>query len=128
MRMRRARGDTLHVEVLGQRGPTVVFLPGAGGTTRYWASRVASLAVTSRLVLIDLLGFGRSPKPWTTYSIERHVRELHRVLADRGPVTLIGDAVGVIAAVAYAARYIQPIDALVLPDLPNFAADMMECR
>jgi pimeloyl-ACP methyl ester carboxylesterase len=125
MRMRPARGDTLHVEVLRQRGPTVVFLPGAGGTTRYRASRVASLAVTSRLVVIDRLGFGPSPKPWTTYSIERHVTELHRVLADRGPVTPIGDAVSVIAAFACAARYIQQIDALVLLNLPNFAADMM---
>jgi pimeloyl-ACP methyl ester carboxylesterase len=70
----------LHVVERGTRGPTLVFLPGVGGTTRYWDSGVAPLASDSRLLLVDPLGFGRSPKPRTTYSVERHVAELRRVL------------------------------------------------
>jgi pimeloyl-ACP methyl ester carboxylesterase len=111
-----------HVE-FGLRGPTLVFLPGVGGTTRYWASRIAPLAVSHRLVLVDLLGFGRSPKPWTTYTIERHVTELHRVLANRGPVTLVGHSFGALAAVAYAARHPEQVGALILLSLPNFGGE-----
>ena len=121
--MRPSRGDTLHFEVPGQRRPTVVFLTGVGGTTSYWASRVASLAVPYRLVLIDLPGFGRSPELRTTYSIERHVTELHRVLTDRGSLTLVGHSFGAIAAAAYAARHPEQVDALVLLSLPNFGGE-----
>ena len=67
-RMRSLCGDTLRFELLGQRGPTVAY----------------------RLALIALLGFGWSPEPRTTYSIERHVTELHRVLSNRRPLTLVG--------------------------------------
>jgi len=121
--VRSARDLTLHHEVHGQRGPTLVFLPGVGGTTRYWASRVASLADGHRLLLIDLLGFGQSPKPWTTDSIERHGAELQRVLADRGPVTLVGHSFGALAAVAYAARHPEQVRALMLLSLPNFGGE-----
>ena len=65
----------LYVRQLGTAGPTLAFLPGIGATTRYWALVVAPLAATARLLLVDLLGFGRSPKPWTTYTVDRHLWE-----------------------------------------------------
>lgn len=122
-RTRQARTRTLYHEEHGAGGRTLVFLPGVGGTTRYWASRVAPLAAGRRLLFVDLLGFGRSPKPWTTYTVERHVAELHRVLAGRGPVTLVGHSFGAIAAVAYAARHPEQVDALALLNLPNFGGE-----
>ena len=118
-----AAGPTLHVVERGVRGPALVFLPGVGGTTRYWDSRVAPLASDYRLLLIDPLGFGHSPKPWTTYSVERHVAELHRVLAGRGRVALVGHSFGALLAVAYAARYPEAVDGLVLLGLPYFGSE-----
>lgn len=117
------RSPSLYHEEHGAGGPTLVFLPGVGGSTRYWASRVAPMAARHRLVLVDLLGFGRSPKPWTTYTVERHVAELHRVLAGREPVTLVGHSFGAMAALAYAARHRDQVDALVLLGLPNFGGE-----
>lgn len=113
----------LYYEEAGVDGPTLVFLPGVGGTTRYWASRIAPLATRYRLVLVDLLGFGRSPKPWTTYTVERHVSELHRVLDGRGSVTLVGHSFGAITALAYAARHHGRVNALVLFSLPHFGGE-----
>jgi len=78
-------GPLLYHKELGTSGPLLVFLPGVGGTTRYWENRVVPLAENHRLMLVDLLGYGRSPKPWTRYTVERHVAELHRVLGGRGP-------------------------------------------
>ena len=75
-------------------GPTVVFLPGLGGTTRYWSSRVAALERRYRVVLVDLLGFGDSPRPWARYSVERHVQSLAEVLRPYGRVTLVGHSLG----------------------------------
>ena len=118
-----AEGPTLHVVERGVLGPTLVFLPGVGGTTRYWESRVAPLASDYRLLLVDPLGFGHSPKPETTYSVERHVAELRRVLAGRGRLTLVGHSFGALLAVAYAARYPEAVDGLVLMGLPYFGSE-----
>ncbi|MDQ6925109.1 MAG: alpha/beta hydrolase, partial [Candidatus Eremiobacteraeota bacterium] len=104
-------------------GPTVAFLPGIGATTRYWALIVAPLASAARLLLIDLLGFGRSPKPWTTYTVDRHLDALHAVIgpaAVGAPLTLVGHSFGARLAIAYAARYPAEVERLVLVSLPYF--------
>jgi len=116
-------GRPLFVRRLGDSGPLLVFLPGIGATTRFWELVVAPLADRYRLVLIDLLGFGRSPKPWTTYSVDRHLAELERViapLAADGPVTLVGHSLGARLAVTYAARNPTHVRGLVLVSLPYF--------
>ena len=115
--------STLYHTVIGTAGPTLIFLPGVGGTTRYWESRIAPLAATHRLLLVDLLGYGRSPKPWTTYSVERHVAELQRVLKEREHFTLVGHSFGAIVAVAYAARYPQQVERLILLSLPYWGSE-----
>ena len=113
----------LYHTLIGTSGPPVVFLAGLGGTTRYWERRVAPLSASHRLLLIDLLGFGRSPKPWATYSVERHVAELHRVLDGRDNLTLVGHSFGAIAATAYAARYPEAVARLALISLPYFGSE-----
>ncbi len=110
----------LYHRQLGTTGPLVACLPGLGLTTRYWEHRVAPLPDSYRVLLIDLLGFGRSPKPWTTYTVDRHVAALRGVLADAGPLTLVGHSVGAALAVAYAARYPDDIAGLALLGLPYF--------
>ena len=113
----------LHQVELGLTGPLLVFLHGVGATSRYWESRVAPLSTDYRLVLLDLLGHGRSPKPWIRYSVDRHVDELHRVLLGRGPFMLLGHSFGAIAAVAYAARFPDDVERLVLLSLPYFGSE-----
>ena len=100
-----------------------MFLPGVGGTTRYWTPRVSSLARDHKLVVVDLLGFGRSPKPWTRYTVDRHLRELDATLGHRGPLTLVGHSFGAILAVAYAAAHPDQVHRLVLVSLPFFGSE-----
>lgn len=110
----------LFTHELGHGDELLVFLPGLANTTRYWESRVTPLGSDRCLLLVDPLGFGRSPKPWTTYSVRRHVAELHRVLGPRGPVTLIGHSFGAILALAYAGQHPDNVRGLVLIGLPVF--------
>ena len=107
----------------GTGARTVVFLPGIGATTRFWTYVLTTgggAALAGRHLLIDLLGFGRSPKPWATYDVDRHVAELRRVLALEGRITLVGHSIGARLAIAYAARYPEQIERLVLVSLPYF--------
>jgi pimeloyl-ACP methyl ester carboxylesterase len=98
-----------------------VLLHGLGGTHRYWTCGPVPFALSGhRTVLIDLLGFGESPKPWMRYSVERHVAALHASLAGDRSLTLIGHSLGAALALAYAARYPSVVRRLVLISLPNF--------
>jgi pimeloyl-ACP methyl ester carboxylesterase len=119
----------LYTKTLGSSGPTMVFLHGVGGTSRYWESRVAPLAAHCQLLLVDLLGFGRSPKPWRPrYTVELHVAELHRTLRGRAHVSLVGHSFGAILAAAYAARYPEQVDSLVMVSLPYFGGEEAALR
>jgi pimeloyl-ACP methyl ester carboxylesterase len=118
------RSSPLFTQELGAGHRLLAFLPGLGGTSRYWEHRVTPLAAANRLLLVDPLGFGRSPKPWTRYSVDRHVSELHRVLDGRGPVTLVGHSVGAILSIAYAARYPRDVLGLALLGLPVFHGEV----
>lgn len=113
----------LYRTTVGDGSDTIAFLPGHGATARYFAARVATLAETHRLELVDLLGFGRSPKPWVRYTVDRHVQALHRALGDSGPLTLVGHSLGARLAVTYAARYPHQVRQLILLGLPYFGGD-----
>ena len=118
----------LYTECYGDGIETLVFLAGLGGTTRYWAPRVAPLARDYKIVLVDLLGFGDSPKPWTRYSVDRHVAALHETLATLGPFTIIGHSLGALLTIAYAARFPQQIKNMVLMSLPYFGSQKRAYR
>ena len=112
----------LYTETRGRGDETLVFIPGLGGTTRYWAPRLVALEDRYRIVLVDLLGFGQSPKPWTRYSVERHVNELHTALEPLGPVTLVGHSLGALLTVAYAARHPDQIKNIAVLGMPYFSS------
>jgi len=116
------QGEGLYVEPRGKGDGTLVLLPGLGGTTRYWASRVEPLESDFKVVLVDLLGFGQSPKPWKKYSVEQHISALHQSLKPFAPFTLAGHSLGAILALAYAARYPGEVHNLVLMGMPYFSS------
>ncbi|WP_048885135.1 alpha/beta fold hydrolase [Aurantiacibacter atlanticus] len=116
------RGDGLYTKVLGTGPRTLVFIAGLGGTTRYWETRIGPLSCYYRIVLVDLLGFGDSPKPWAKYDVVRHVDALDSALAKFGPITIVGHSLGALLAIAYAARHPERIDNIVLISLPYFGS------
>ncbi len=118
----------LHIENHGDGDKTIVFIPGLGGTTRYWRNSIGPLVVNHRVVLVDLLGFGASPKPWTRYSIDRHVAELNDALGSFGRITLVGHSLGALLAVAYAARYHDQVANVVLISMPYFGSEAAAYR
>lgn len=107
---------------LGAGGSATVWLHGIGGTHRYWTCVPSSLRKAGRRnVLIDLLGFGNSRRPWIRYTTEVHLQSLRCAIEkEQEPVTLIGHSLGAILALAYAARYPKQVRALVLIGMPNF--------
>ena len=58
-------------------GPSVVLVHGLGASSRYWGPVIEALADTHRVITVDLLGFGRSPKPGgVSYDVDCHTDAL----------------------------------------------------
>lgn len=112
----------LHVEEYGPDGQILVFLPGLGGTTSYWRGHLGALADTYHTVLVDPLGFGDSPKPWTRYTMDAHVAALYQTLHPYAPFTLVGHSMGTLLALAYAALHPADVTGLVLISLPYYGS------
>jgi pimeloyl-ACP methyl ester carboxylesterase len=67
----------LNVVISGTADSTLIFLPGMGGTTRYWQGRVTALEKRHRVLLVHPLGFGNSPKPMTHSVDKLYVRNIY---------------------------------------------------
>ncbi|MHC8381811.1 alpha/beta fold hydrolase [Pseudomonas sp. LB3P14] len=112
-------GVTLHVRV-GGKGPAVVLLHGFGDTGDMWAPLAADLAKDHTVVVPDLRGMGLSSIPDSGYDKKTQAGDIRAVLAALGieHSVVIGHDIGTMVAFAYATRYPQLTDRLVVMDAP----------
>jgi pimeloyl-ACP methyl ester carboxylesterase len=114
-----ADGATIHVRVGGQ-GPAVVLLHGFGDTGDMWAPMAAELAHDHRVVVPDLRGMGLSSHPAGGYDKKTQAADIRSVLTQLGidRAAVVGHDIGATVAYAYAARYPDKTDRLVVMDAP----------
>ena len=112
-------GATIHVRVGGQ-GPAVVLLHGFGDTGDMWALMAAELAHDHRVVVPDLRGMGLSSHPAGGYDKKTQAADIRSVLTQLGidHAAIVGHDIGATVAYAYAARYPDKTDQLVVMDAP----------
>lgn len=97
---------------------TVVMLHGLSGSSRWWRRNVAGLSEKYRLLIPDLVGFGRTACPGPM----PHPQELADLLAawmielNAPPAHLVGHSMGGQIALHLAASHPQTVDRLVLVD------------
>lgn len=112
-------GVKIHVRV-GGKGPAVVMLHGFGDTGDMWAPLAADLAKDHTVVVPDLRGMGLSSIPENGYDKKNQAGDVRDVLAALGieHSVVIGHDIGTMVAFAYASRYPQQTDRLVVMDAP----------
>lgn len=99
-----------------QTHPDFVLVHGIGVSSRAYGPMAALLAKHGDVHLVDLPGYGRSPKPSKNLSIEEHADVLAEYLRERNldhPV-LVGHSMGTQVVADLAARYPDLVDHLVL--------------
>ena len=105
-------------------GPPIILLHGIGRSGDVWRHVVSGLKEESRVVALDLLGFGASPKPdWLDYDIDDHARAVIATLERlrlRQPAVLVGHSMGCLVAVRVARLRPDLVRHLVLYEMPLY--------
>jgi len=100
--------SSLSVRVLGDTGPPVLLLHGLVASGLYWGGVYDRLADHHRLIVPDLLGFGRSPRPAAGYGPDDHVEAVRICLDDLGidePVLIGAHSLGTLIALRLGATH-----------------------
>lgn len=103
-------------------GTPVVLLHGFLSTKTYWHKLIDLLAAKHRVIAIDLLGFGDSPKPRRAdYDYSDHLLSIEATLKHANvqePFILIGHSMGSLLALRYANLHKEDVSKLILANLP----------
>lgn len=118
--MKKAKGEHINIAVAvwEGNGEPVLCIHGIAASCRSW-DIVANALVPGHLVFaMDLRGRGLSDKPPSGYSIMNHCCDISALLKDQGikRAVIIGHSLGALIGLAFAARYPQTINRLILVD------------
>lgn len=96
---------------------TAVLIHGIGNTGDSWQDVIKVLPKNISVISIDLLGFGKSPKPKINYNARIQAQSVFVTLLKlrvRGPIVLIGHSMGSLVAIELARYFLLPIKGLIL--------------
>ena len=116
-----ARVDGVNYAVTGDGEHAIVLLHGFADNMATWNRVVPRLAVDHKVIAIDLPGFGATTVPWSRPLLPGYVDVVRDVLDAEGvpgPVALMGNSMGAVVSLVFAARYPERVDHVVLIDMP----------
>ncbi|UPS91292.1 alpha/beta fold hydrolase [Bizionia sp. M204] len=94
----------LNYEVVGSGENKLVLLHGLTGSLNYWKRELETITKTHSLLLIDLLGFGDSPKPKSNYTLSIQLAAVALILNkegfNNGKTSIAGHSMGAIISLA----------------------------
>jgi len=108
----------VHWVEAGAGDQTVVLLHGLSGSSRWWQRNIPALAGSRRVVVPDVIGFGRSRAPGRLPSLPALAESFGEWIATlgAGAIDLVGHSMGGQLAIHLAARQPEAIRRLVLVD------------
>jgi cis-3-alkyl-4-acyloxetan-2-one decarboxylase len=117
-------GHKLHVRYDSRAGSkTVVLLHGIAANGQVWQYASDLLKKEYRVIVVDLLGFGESPKPVSIgYDAQDHAKALRRTLKKLRirQSYIVGHSMGAIIALQYAVSYPQGVRGLICVAMPAY--------
>src|ERR687897_2419342 len=112
-------GYSLHIDCVGQGGPTVVLDAGSGGFSAQWVRVQRQVSGTTRVCAYDRAGMGWSEMGPDPRDAKQISSELHTLLSKAGidgPHVLVGHSFGGLYMQTYAARYPDEVAGVALVD------------
>lgn len=115
-------GGVLHLRRNGSGAP-VLHLHGVGGSGLILQPVVQRLGTGFDHLRPDLLGYGYSPKPDRTYTVDAHVEALHEVVVAQHleqPMVIVGLSMGSIIGLEYASRWPEEVAGIAVAGMPLY--------
>ncbi|KAI4301004.1 hypothetical protein L6164_034322 [Bauhinia variegata] len=113
----------------GEPSENVIFLHGFLSSSSFWTETVFP-NLSARLIAVDLLGFGRSPKPRDcSYTLKDHVEMIEKSVIRQLQLSsfhLVAHSMGCIIALALAAKYPKCVKSITLVAPPYCSAGEKE--
>ena len=112
-------GYRLHLNCTGNKGPTVVLIPGAGDFSFDWSLVQPKIAQFARVCSYDRAGFAWSDPGPIPSTMKQEAFELHALLSAahiKGPYILVGHSLGGLVTRVYASQYPKEVAGIVLID------------
>ena len=112
-------GASIFVRSAGS-GPVVVLLHGYAETSDSWAPLATELIKSYTVVVPDLRGIGKSSHPPGGYDKKTQASDIRAVVTTLGldRASVVSHDIGIMVAYAYAARYPDKVERLVVMDAP----------
>lgn len=114
----------LNYERIGNGQKKIILLHGLTGSLNYWKRGLDELSEDYSLLLIDLLGFGDSPKPKGKYDLEEHLVAIEKVIKkegfDSGNAIVVGHSLGAILSIGLVGKQSDWFQGLAVIGLPNY--------
>jgi len=112
----------------GNKKQTIVLLHGIAATSKTWDLLINELGTNNyRIIALDLLGFGQSPKPsGYKYDANDHIASVHKTLKKlkiRQPFIIVGHSMGAIISSHYYTKYPAEIKEMFLLSPPIYLDD-----
>lgn len=99
-----ANETLLNYEIVGSGEIQLVLLHGLTGSLNYWKRDLDNIITTHKLLLVDLLGFGESPKPKSKYALSIQLSAIELILKKEGfndgKTIIAGHSMGAIISLA----------------------------
>ncbi|MEO5949786.1 MAG: alpha/beta hydrolase [Candidatus Saccharimonas sp.] len=106
---------------------TIVLLHGINSSMLMWRPLIDKLPKDTRVIGVDLLGYGSSPHTsWPAYQVRIQARSVAATLflmKIRGPVIVVGHSLGALVAIDFARRYPLMTRKLILVSPPLYDID-----
>ncbi|MEO9886045.1 MAG: alpha/beta hydrolase [Balneola sp.] len=115
----------LNHEILGSGSQKVLLLHGMAGTLDYWKRGNVERDKTHSYFAVDLLGFGESPKPKSSYNYYEHISSIEKIVVKEklndGSTLVLGHSMGALLALALVSRNPEWYKGLTLMSIPLFS-------
>jgi len=115
----------LNYETLGTGEKKIVLIHGLTGSLNYWKRDIERITKTHQLLLVDLLGFGDSPKPKSDYSLDVQINALEKIIDkegfNKGQTIILGHSMGTIISLALLAKHPDWFKGGVLVSIPVYS-------
>ncbi|MET9595288.1 alpha/beta fold hydrolase [Streptomyces sp. NPDC006516] len=107
----------VHVEEAGDHGPLLLCLHGIGSSSAAFAPQLAELSAYVRVVAWDAPGYGQSPDPESTLTLDDYADTAAALIRERADSAhVLGVSWGGVIALRLAARHPELVDSLIIAD------------